>query len=155
MRLGGPQRRSGRVRKISPALTGNRSLDLPSRSESLYLLRYPGRSKNVGTTHENRPRPLVFKFFRINFLRKNQKVGYFLIASLNKPATSTKTKTGYSLRVQPAYFRSQNICSESNSRTSKKQVLHQVDEHDASEFGTHQRNERVFLQQRRQTVQNV
>ena len=36
-RLGGPQGRSGRVRKISPP-TGIRSQDRPARSESLYRL---------------------------------------------------------------------------------------------------------------------
>ena len=41
-RLGGPQGRSGRVRKISP-FTGIRFADRPARSESLYGLRYPGR----------------------------------------------------------------------------------------------------------------
>ena len=40
-RLGGPQGRSGRVRKISPT-TGIRSPDRPARSESLYRLSYPG-----------------------------------------------------------------------------------------------------------------
>ena len=40
-RLGGPQGRSVRVRKISPP-TGIRSSDLPARSESLYRLSYPG-----------------------------------------------------------------------------------------------------------------
>ena len=39
--LGGPQGRSGRVRKISLP-TGIRSPDLPARSESLYRLSYPG-----------------------------------------------------------------------------------------------------------------
>ena len=39
--LVGPQGRSGRVWKIS-LLTGFRSPDRPSRSESLYRLRYPG-----------------------------------------------------------------------------------------------------------------
>ena len=39
-RLGGPQGRSGRVRKVSPP-TGIRSPDRPARSESLYRLRYP------------------------------------------------------------------------------------------------------------------
>ena len=41
-RLGGPQGRSGRVRKISPP-TGIRSPDRPVRRESLYRLRYRGR----------------------------------------------------------------------------------------------------------------
>ena len=41
MRLGGPQDRSGWVRKISPT-TESRTPDLPTRSESLYRLRYPG-----------------------------------------------------------------------------------------------------------------
>ena len=45
-RLGRPQGRSGRVRKISP-LTGIRSPDRPARSESLYRLSYPGpRTQN-------------------------------------------------------------------------------------------------------------
>jgi hypothetical protein len=39
-RLGGPQGRSGRVRKISPP-TGVRSPDRPARSESLYRLAIP------------------------------------------------------------------------------------------------------------------
>jgi hypothetical protein len=39
--LGGPQGRSGRVRKISPP-TGIRSPDRPARSESLYRLSCPG-----------------------------------------------------------------------------------------------------------------
>jgi len=39
-RLGGPQDRSGQVRKISPS-TGIRSPDRPARSQSLYRLRYP------------------------------------------------------------------------------------------------------------------
>jgi hypothetical protein len=39
-RLGGPQDRSGQVRKISPP-TGIRSPDRPARSQSLYRLRYP------------------------------------------------------------------------------------------------------------------
>ena len=39
-RVGGPQGRSGQVRKISPP-TGIRSLDRPSRIQSLYRLSYP------------------------------------------------------------------------------------------------------------------
>ena len=46
-RLGGPQGRSGRVRKISPP-TGIRSPDRPGRSESLYRLSYPGPYANQG-----------------------------------------------------------------------------------------------------------
>ena len=42
-RMGGPQGRSGRVRKISPS-TGIRSPDRPARSESLYRLSYRGPS---------------------------------------------------------------------------------------------------------------
>jgi hypothetical protein len=42
-RLGGPQGRSGRVRKISPA-TGIRALYRQACAESLYRLRYPGPS---------------------------------------------------------------------------------------------------------------
>ena len=43
-RLGGPQGRSGMVRKISLP-TGIRSPDRPARSQSLYRLSYPGRQK--------------------------------------------------------------------------------------------------------------
>ena len=39
-KLGGPQGRSGQVRKISPP-TGIRSLDPPARSQLLYRLSYP------------------------------------------------------------------------------------------------------------------
>ena len=44
-RMGGPQGRSGQVRKISPP-TGIRSPDRPALSESLYRLRYPGPHQN-------------------------------------------------------------------------------------------------------------
>jgi len=40
-RLSKPQGQSGWVQKITPA-TGIQSLDRPTRSESLYQLRYPG-----------------------------------------------------------------------------------------------------------------
>ena len=43
-RLGGPQGRSGRVRKISPPPTGIQSPDRPARSQSLYRLSYRGRT---------------------------------------------------------------------------------------------------------------
>ena len=46
-RLGGPQSRSGRVRKISPH-TGIRSPDRSARSESLYRLRYPATPNILG-----------------------------------------------------------------------------------------------------------
>ena len=42
-RLGGPQGRSGQVRKISPP-TGIRSPDRPTRSQWLYRLRYPAHT---------------------------------------------------------------------------------------------------------------
>jgi len=42
-RLGGPQGRSGQVRKISPP-TGIRFPDRPARSQSLYRLSYPAHS---------------------------------------------------------------------------------------------------------------
>ena len=45
--LGGPQSRSGRVRKISPP-TGIRSPDRSARSESLYRLRYPATPNILG-----------------------------------------------------------------------------------------------------------
>ena len=43
-RLGGPQSRSGQVRKISPP-TGIRSPDRPTRSQSLYRLSYPAHNE--------------------------------------------------------------------------------------------------------------
>ena len=42
-RMGGPQGRSGQVRKISP-LTGIRSPDRPAHSQSLYRLHYPAHT---------------------------------------------------------------------------------------------------------------
>ena len=45
-RLGGPQSRSGRVRKISPP-TGIRSPNRPVRVESLYRLSYPGSPQSA------------------------------------------------------------------------------------------------------------
>ena len=48
MRLGGPQGRSGQVRKISSP-TGIRSPDRPARSQSLYRLRYPAHLFRCGT----------------------------------------------------------------------------------------------------------
>ena len=48
-RLGGPQGRSGRVRKISPP-TGIRSPDSPARSQSLYRLRYPALQSSSQTS---------------------------------------------------------------------------------------------------------
>ena len=48
-RLGGPQGRSGRVRKISPP-TGIPSPYLPARSESLYRLSYPVPQDHVRRT---------------------------------------------------------------------------------------------------------
>jgi hypothetical protein len=44
--LGGPQDRSGRVRKMSPP-TGIRSPDRPARSELLYRLSYPASHLNT------------------------------------------------------------------------------------------------------------
>ena len=49
-RLGGPQGRSGRVRKIPPPPTGIRSPDRSGRSESLYRLSY--RSQFHSWKHE-------------------------------------------------------------------------------------------------------
>ena len=43
-RLGGPQGRSGQVRKISPP-TGIRTPDRPARIQSLYRLSYPDRQR--------------------------------------------------------------------------------------------------------------
>ena len=50
-RVGGPQGRSGRVRKISPP-TGIRSPDRPARSASLYRLSYRG-PPNLLQFHDN------------------------------------------------------------------------------------------------------
>jgi len=60
--LGGPQGRSGRVRKISPP-TAIRCPDRPARSESLQRLSYPG-------PHTNTPSPCItndcFALFSFN-----------------------------------------------------------------------------------------
>ena len=62
-RLGGPQGWSGQVRKISPP-TGIRSPDLPTRSQSLYRLRYPAHNR-VAEDNKKRAR-LVFVFKRLH-----------------------------------------------------------------------------------------
>ena len=49
-RLGGPQGRSGLVRKISPP-TGIRSPDRPARRQSLYRLRYPAHDDTRYSRH--------------------------------------------------------------------------------------------------------
>ena len=53
-RLGGPQGRSGLVRKISPP-TGIRSSDRPSRSQSLYRLRNSAHQFLLGCSHNLLP----------------------------------------------------------------------------------------------------
>ena len=54
-RLGGPQGRSGQVRKISPPPTGIQTPDRPTRSQSLYRLCYPAHNitstSNLKTVH--------------------------------------------------------------------------------------------------------
>ena len=65
-RLGGPQGRPGRVRKISPP-TGIRSPDRPARSESLYRLSYPGPQPNLATGH------IQDIFLHLRILNKNEK----------------------------------------------------------------------------------
>ena len=52
-RLGGPQGRSGRVRKISPP-TGIRSPDGPARSESLYRLSCRGPYSSCDESYKKR-----------------------------------------------------------------------------------------------------
>ena len=52
VRLGGPQDRSGRVRKTSPH-NRFRSSDRPARNESLYRIRYPDLCKS--RVHITRP----------------------------------------------------------------------------------------------------
>ena len=63
-RLGGPQGRSGRVRKIWPP-TGIRSPDRPARSESLYRLRYCVVSIQIWTRifkqRLTRPAPYLYR----------------------------------------------------------------------------------------------
>ena len=55
--LGGPQDRSGQVRKISSP-TGIRSPDRPARSQSLYRLRYPAHPRQLGVGVNVTPWPL-------------------------------------------------------------------------------------------------
>jgi len=68
-RLGGPQGRSGKVRKISPP-TGIRSPDRPARSQSLYRRHYPVHVHTLG------PLKLFFLRFKINVLTVNL-IGHF------------------------------------------------------------------------------
>ena len=55
-RLGGPQGRSGEVRKISPP-TGILGPDRPARSQSLYRLRYPAHNRVKITKYKRKARP--------------------------------------------------------------------------------------------------
>jgi len=59
-RLGGPQGRSGQVRKILPPPTGIRSPDRPARSQSLYRLSYPAHviTKETVSCHTSLQEPL-------------------------------------------------------------------------------------------------
>jgi hypothetical protein len=59
-RLGGPQGRYGRVRKISPP-TGTRSPDRPAGIESLYRLRYPGPTLSPFYVRPESPKALLWK----------------------------------------------------------------------------------------------
>ena len=69
-RLGGPQGRSGRVRKISPP-TGIRSPDRLARSESLYRLSYPGPLQiHKGVSKQIQSSPLCENKFH-SFQNKN------------------------------------------------------------------------------------
>ena len=80
-RLGGPQSRSGRMRKISPP-TGIRSPDRQARSESLYRLSYPGPINGVQLEICNGPKTLAHlkypdfsnSFPMFNFLKLMQRV---------------------------------------------------------------------------------
>jgi len=63
-RLGGPQGRSGQVRKLSPP-TGIRSPDRPASNQSLYRLRYPAHDVNMCRSHKK-----IIRFSSINFLRR-------------------------------------------------------------------------------------
>ena len=70
-RLGGPQGRSGRVRKILPP-TGIRSPDRPARSESLYRLELLREMHNGALHNVN----LIMEYFEIKsdgFYRRNCK----------------------------------------------------------------------------------
>ena len=66
-RLGGPQGRSGRVRKIRP-LTGIRSPDRPARSESLYGLSYrgPQETLRIRTEYKSSPETSVLNRYDSN-----------------------------------------------------------------------------------------
>ena len=67
-RLGGPQGRSGKMRKISPP-TGMRSPDRPARNELLYRLIYPGsQSRNMAPLIRNLG-VIVGWVVKIEFLR--------------------------------------------------------------------------------------
>jgi hypothetical protein len=92
-RLGGPQGRSGQVRKISPP-TGIRSPDRPARSQSLYRLSYPVHYRNeyqeyflwgkggrcVGLTSWHIHVPIVLKSGILELLERSRPVqGYIYL----------------------------------------------------------------------------
>ena len=90
-RLGGPQGRSGRVRKISPP-TGIRSPDRPTLSESLYRLSYPD------------PFPLCVPY-SINFYNNWERAGCIVSKS-----DTVLTKTPLNVMGEGQWICSQQIC---------------------------------------------
>jgi hypothetical protein len=97
-RLGVPQGRSERVRKVSPTI-GIRSLDRPARSESLYRLRYCDRG-----TREKRykitalDQPTLKSFFHQSCKRKNKQVANLSVLWIDRNCDRQHNVVDCSLR---------------------------------------------------------
>ena len=86
-RLGGPQGRSGQVRKISP-LTGIRSPDRSARSQSLYRLSCPGPQSTVSFIPTV---SLKLEKFRILFTKCNDRI--YMLLRINTSFSLQRTRS--------------------------------------------------------------
>ena len=77
-RLGGPQGRSARVRRISSP-TEIRSPNLPARSESLYRLSYPGPFLQYPSKHQRTEQISFMLVFRLQPLKQPRTALFWVV----------------------------------------------------------------------------
>ena len=97
-RLGGPQGRSGRVRKISPT-TGIRSPDSPACSESLYRLSYPGPCLK-----SNSKLKLRYPYYFLDALAELRKLTISFVMSVRPHGTTRLLLDRFSRNLVWEYF---------------------------------------------------
>jgi hypothetical protein len=112
-RLGGPQGRSGQMRKISPP-TRIRSPDRPARSQSLYRLSYPAH--DICTRAKDYVRLLIYYTQSLNemggailhlcIIESTRQVSYFYLMTKSAPGS----KKGVSLNEIEAMENTQRKC---------------------------------------------